>query len=498
MMIPEQKYKKIPYGDFSCNSTVQRYVQGKVSEWISSTEFLIIPEDLCRLNQDLVFVAYEALSGEVKTQLYDAPLEKEGIKKDLLFLVLKNCTNCLKPNIYINLLRVEHAHWLCGECRSDIIKCQNCSKNYQISDPNINFISYKGVGVWRCYLCIPSRSSSTSINTRSWTSTVVGSGYGSTVKSERGWSSEIECYVTDINNTANNLGKLPTTFGIARDSSLRNAGMHLPDGRTLASGIEIQTPILRGKNGEIYLKDICKALNKDNNAYVDFTAGLHLHIDMSDCRKDTETIKRLLIFHWMYEPVIMSFLPSNRRANIYCQSIKNDYSFKRISNAENYADLHKIWYKNREGLSRFDKKHPRYHGINFHALFQDGHVEIRYHSGTTNSKKILQWANLHTRIIDYCMGKIGSVQSVSELISHGLTPFGRPRSLSKLTTQLFDMLQLDEESKNYFKDRQKKFVNSQTAQEVEFIEKENQEPDKENYQLSLEQYEELIRKLDNK
>lgn len=415
----------------------------------------------------------------------------------------KNCNICTQT-IPIADAEFYVGQYFCKKCENNaIINCRGCGNQNLQENNSIDFSRINGQIGWYCTSCA-NRYRSTSSNQlrhRSWKQTVIGTGIGTKVQSERGWSAEIECYLTDTDGATAKINELPTSFGIGRDGSLDHSiGKKMKDGRKYQVGIEIQTPILKGAVGEDYLKNICKALNYKDNAQVDNWCGLHLHIDMADCYTNTEVLKKLLAFHWIYEPVMMSFLPATRRANQYCQSLKNDYSIKLIPKVGSYDELYKLWYKKNESRNRYDKKHPRYHGINLHSVFKFANVEIRYHSGTTNPTKIFHWANLHTKIIDYCMGKIGEAPEIDKIISEGLTQFGKPRSLSRLTNQLFDLLKLSEECQQYLKDRQKKFKLSE-AQEVEFIEKDEKEngtseiikkTSTSKYQLTLANYRQLL------
>lgn len=381
-----------------------------------------------------------------------------------------NCIICqrryLETSEDINYLRNGNGStgWTCTNCVQEITRIRNI--------PQFTFAATPRGGM--PFITEPLRRlEPTSINHRPYRHTIIGTGSGEIIQSARGWSTEIECYVTDIPLFIKGLRSLPDDFGINRDGSLRNAGNDTVDGKILKQGIEITTPILKGKQGENYLRKLCGMLNDKDNTRVDATCGTHIHIDMSDCRRDFETVKRLMAFHWIYETVIMSFLPASRRSSQYCQSLKNNYSIKKISSTTCYDQLCSVWYKNRNISNRYDKKHTRYHGINLHSMFADGHAEVRYHSGTTHPKKIMHWVSLHTRIIDLCVGMVGARPSVEEIIHEGLTPLGRPRALNRLTQQMFDMLKLNEETQKYLLDRQKRFKDQPKTLEVEFIEKDD-------------------------
>ncbi len=370
--------------------------------------------------------------------------------------------------------KTRHGTIVCASCY-DLYgqTCVHCSNMYMESDYDMDYRTTSQGDGWYCNNCYRDLRRSTSLPERRWTQTTVGTGFGEKVPSARGWSCEIECYLTNTREAAEQIAKLPTTFGIGRDGSLVSVGKQLEDGRVLQAAVEITTPILKGKKGELYLTNLCRAINAKNNAEVDVTCGLHLHIDMSDCNRDNRAIVRLMVFHWLYENVIMSFLASTRRANKYCQSMKNDYHYAKLASAKDMNDLVGLWYKNRGHVNRFDKKHPRYHGINFHNLWNDGHIEVRYHSGTTNPKKIFHWAALHTAIIDFCVGLNGTFPEMEVLIKNATTVIGRSCTVSKLTKQMFEMIKLPEAAKNYFLARQKKFKHAPNSTEVEFIEKDD-------------------------
>lgn len=374
-----------------------------------------------------------------------------------------DCSGCHSINTQENIIRTRSGEALCTNCSElAVVSCSSCGNWYLESDYHIDYYENH---LWKCLNCMT--RTQIRLPSRRWTSTTIGKGTGEIVQSARGWSVEIECYLTSVKNAAKHLASLPTTFGVGQDASLRNSGLMLPDGRSYACGIEITTPILKGIAGENYLKNICRAINKDNNAEVDLTCGLHIHIDMSDCKNNVDTLKRILAFHWIYEPVIMALLPSSRRTNKYTKSLKNDYHYKKILKIASFSDLRSFWYKNRS-----DRNSLRRYGINFYCLFEYGHLEIRYHSGTTNSTKMQHWANLHTRIIDYCNGMIGSTPDINEIISNGLTPLGRARSVARLTEQFCDSLQLSQGTKEYIIKRQLQFKNSKTSTEIDFVEKE--------------------------
>lgn len=264
---------------------------------------------------------------------------------------------------------------------------------------------------------------------------------------ERIYSCEIECNYNDSIEDANNtINKLPECIGIASDGSLNDRG------------IEIITPKLSGEIGRKVLEDTCRLLNEDNFD-VDKRCGLHVHIDSKDYLDSDFKTQKLMLFYLIFEDVIMSFLPLSRRENRYCLPLSNYYHPEEIINCSNIEELEKIWYRESDSMRierRKDEKYDntRYAGINFHSLLANGHIEIRYHSGTINFDKIYNWIKLHVRILDEI-----SVTNNSEMSLQNLLKIKFHLDLKQKTNKFFELLKLDKELIKYFKERQKKFAN---------------------------------------
>ena len=215
------------------------------------------------------------------------------------------------------------------------------------------------------------------------------------------------------------------------------------------------------------------------HARVNNSCGFHLHIDVSDIdsrrdlydysarsfeRAKLDKIKRLWLFYIAFEDVIQSFLPTNRRANGYCKPLKADYHYREIYNAESVEILERIWYRARTKADKDRKKEnskdeTRYRGINMHTLFRDRHIEIRYHSGTTNWRKILEWTNLHLTIIDYIFNNGVNFGLLENMIAE--------IDVAKKTQKFFEVLRLPKESSDYFLVRQSTFWKPLTPQAID-------------------------------
>ncbi len=231
----------------------------------------------------------------------------------------------------------------------------------------------------------------------------------------------------------------------------------------------MQFPLMAGNAGEGVIKDVCKVLS-NTETKVNSSCGFHLHISIDDWQKmdtgeyypndpKTQILKDIFMFYLCFENVIMSFLPKTRRTNSFCRPLANCYHLTEIAEARNSEQIDEIWYRaNGENLKnqKAEKKHgSRYRGINMHTLLSENHLEIRYHSGTTNSKKILEWTNLHLQIIDWLVAGSGysNWRNSLELVD-----------LGEKTDYFFRLIGLTKESEDYFRTRQMKFMGKSNYQ----------------------------------
>lgn len=291
-----------------------------------------------------------------------------------------------------------------------------------------------------------------------------------TESTKRFYSTEIECYYPDTKVMRVVFDTMNKNFGVAHDGSLNS------------NGIEFQTPKLSGELGKTELKNFCKLLDT-NKFKVDKTCGLHIHLDACDFmdiernfiesynndygeteeyNKKLDKIKNLMIFYLNFESVLLSYLPRSRRKNKYCYPLIENYHEKEIKNIKFIEDLEKMWYREGEmptidsrKSNRYDES--RYSGINFHSMLANNHIEIRYHSGTINSTKILNWCALHV----YILNKVydGSI-TYSQL-----QDIKYITELSEKQEAMFKLLDLPESLVKYYKERQALFLG--TSDDVE-------------------------------
>lgn len=263
-------------------------------------------------------------------------------------------------------------------------------------------------------------------------------------KDHRAFSCEIECYyktIDGLKKVANNISK---HIGITTDGSLSS------------KGLEFITPKLSGKKGRKALRKLTNEL-KNNGFTVDKTCGLHIHLDTEDIKDNYEKIKNIFLFYIAFEPVIFSYLPISRRKNRYCLPLTEFYHENEIKKCNNLTCIEQMWYREQslssiEGRKKQRYDSSRYSGINLHSLLSNGHIEIRYHSGTLIYNKIIKWIELHVAILDYIS------KTDSYIVSNALRDIKYLVSLKEKQEKMFNILNLPKNLQNYFKDRQNKFI----------------------------------------
>lgn len=344
-------------------------------------------------------------------------------------------------------------YFTCGECgevyhdneysRNSL--CNNCDIEFEYKDPDFNNRDYCGTRL------------------------------GSIIKTTRMFGCELEI------GGSRELGKqIAEDFkgtGVVSDGSLDED-----------SQFEVVTPPISAGKGEKYIKDLCKLIQNDDDHYIDYNCGLHIHFDLqSDIvvednhveisdSMDRDTInklkaslsicKSLLTGYILMQDIFMSFVPESRRSNDYCRYLSDNYQLKEIRGAKTMLELQEIWYRVEGSSSVADEKDEnyndtRYHYMNFHSLFRRGTLEVRLHTGTANSTKILNWANLHGLFIDKIVNDVMSNTNYQYgYMADFINKLNKLKTVSDLrlkTQGLFDMLDIKEESRKYLFKRQDTF-----------------------------------------
>ncbi|MCK9371096.1 amidoligase family protein [Candidatus Dojkabacteria bacterium] len=203
---------------------------------------------------------------------------------------------------------------------------------------------------------------------------------------------EIEAERGEIKGLLKDLEK---EVGLTRDGSLEDRG------------VEVQTPPATFDALENIIKKTTKVL-KNHGYKGTIHCGLHLHFDARDIMNDHKKIIQVIKTFYAVEDIIYSMLPPSRWGTHYCQQLNKNYLYKNFKKQLKKNDIEKEIYKEtnmRNIEQRKNHKYDavRYYGLNIHSIFFRHTIELRYHSGTIEDYKIINWINIASRIIDYAI-----------------------------------------------------------------------------------------------
>lgn len=337
---------------------------------------------------------------------------------------------------------------VCGRCSSRL-RCKNCNVRLLISNTKTKQCD-------SCYARAPQNDFPRQYSkNRDWMSDE----RGKLIVSNRIFSCEIETLVPQTPNMVNELfTHIPRQIGISGDNSIRAHGMTM--------GIELQTPRLQGARGEELIARTTAGL-KSLGATINDSCGLHIHLDAAGLfpasRADNPiALLQLWKAHLVFEDAVLSFLPYKRRMNRYCRPMRDYFKLSELDMLYSLYEVERMWYKQRHYANIAEEKghhyHPsRYFGVNFHSLLAEKNLEIRYHSGTLNGKKIIHWVNLHSLIMDAAV-KGSFTREV-------LTAAQATTDITEKAQILFSLIGLPSKSAQYFLDRQRKFTSKEQGED---------------------------------
>lgn len=165
-------------------------------------------------------------------------------------------------------------------------------------------------------------------------------------------------------------------------------------------GFEIRTSPAKGSKLVQQIKEVCDIL-KAGKARVDKSCGLHVHVDCRDFkRKDPSDFQKLSFVWAKLESKMFSLVSTGRRDNNYCKPWGNDF-----------------WPSSIRKVKSFDyRPNSRYMSLNLESFHAHKTVENRMHQGTINPKKILTWAAINSKIVDFAKkNSIKKIETIKEL-----------------------------------------------------------------------------------
>lgn len=135
---------------------------------------------------------------------------------------------------------------------------------------------------------------------------------------------------------------------------------------------------------------------------VNDSCGVHVHVDV--CDLTFEELRRVLLLYSTLERTLYKYCGGNRDQNNFC--IPLGECGERLD-----------WFRNNLTIDRS----LRYCGLNLASVRKFGSLEFRMHPGSTDPKRIGEWAGICTRIKDY--GRRVSVDTLYDVLQGSTSDF---------------------------------------------------------------------------
>jgi len=308
--------------------------------------------------------------------------ENEPAERDITCHRCYNNSLLNNPDMIFQMVDIEvygNGLILCEDCLSNICNCHGCNREYYRGD----LLRYYRDNQFYCRGCNPIRD--IYFHPKFVQLDRLNNTFNK-IEFKQCFGIELE---VDCRNIMFNKVIEKTNFGSCHDGSVDN-------------GVEFVSPILQGDWGYKQIKRLCKYLRGKN---ISHKCGYHVHFDGRDY--DWQEIKKIWAVYKVLEPIIQGLMPKSRTNNHYCRPIRQ--SFERIMSIDSNNELYEVWYDGFWDDEYDEEPHEhkynesRYTGFNLHAWFYQQTIEVRYHTGTTDFNKIINWIKLNKKIIDFAL-----------------------------------------------------------------------------------------------
>lgn len=175
--------------------------------------------------------------------------------------------------------------------------------------------------------------------------------------------------------------EITSYWKLVTDASVRTSSVGV-------TGMEIVSPILKGKKGKIALETVCEVLN-ELGASINRTCGLHVHVGIGDLK--LTQLYDILRFYQNNEDFIDSLVSPSRRNSNFCKRFPRQLILSSSSDYNRFVD---------------NLLPTRYYKVNIKNVNTRGTLEFRQHQGTTNYTKVANWIDFILGIVKYIKYKI--------------------------------------------------------------------------------------------
>lgn len=172
------------------------------------------------------------------------------------------------------------------------------------------------------------------------------------------------------------------------------------------SGREYLTGPVLGQVAINKIQSGCRFMNKQRkSAIVDERCGYHIHLNARDLTEEQVALFVQLCYH--YQDDIFKLVPMSRQTGCWCKKLHE--KFKKIESLS-FACYNRRFAQKPQASGRGD--FDRYIWVNLASYYYRGTIEIRLHAGTTNPRKVLNWAELMLKLLEYAAFKNPNYQGV--------------------------------------------------------------------------------------
>jgi hypothetical protein len=216
---------------------------------------------------------------------------------------------------------------------------------------------------------------------------------------------EIECLVGD-SEWWDYHDDYPETFRAVSDGSIERGGEE--------SAVEfVHRAPIQGRRLKRSIVSMCDYLI-ENDFFTNKSCGLHVHVDAADM--GYRDLKWTLLLGKSIQDIIYKMMPISRRDGRWAKRIP--MSRESILNICDDYDFVDSWYSAWGVEPSYEKyNHSRYCGMNMHSRIINGSIEFRYHSGTINRNKIINWITICQAIVDTgrLLGMYGEAKYITNI-----------------------------------------------------------------------------------
>jgi hypothetical protein len=219
-------------------------------------------------------------------------------------------------------------------------------------------------------------------------------------------------------------------YGLELETSMRTSRRPLyfrkvTDGSI--GGYEFVSPKLSGDKGLAVVRRELRHCIAE--CKTDSKCGFHLHVDATDLKWGQ--LRNILYLYKHLEPLIYSIVTPDRLRGRWCIPLECSKSSIETIKCEN--DLKTTFYgtlvtdRNLKckgsGISNKEGNDRRYTGLNLHAYYYQGSIELRYHHGTVAFGEIRNWIFINLALIEFAA--VHSFEDIKKFCQkHPITTLG--------------------------------------------------------------------------